>query len=69
MKPLRPFGDDDPHAGGRDLGYLIGWLESLANAEEDKLSPSGRGPKQKRYELVMDAIDLLNQAYEYEYHA
>ena len=67
--PLKPFGNEGTsHSMGYTLPMLTGWIESLANDEEDRVdgrSPDGR--IYKRYEKVMEALQLLNEACDEEY--
>lgn len=62
MKPLAtPFGRNEN--GTSDLSYCICYLESLAFHEEEHVENlSHKSRLRKRWELVMDALDLLNQA-------
>lgn len=62
MTPLKkPFGRDEN--GTINLAYCIGYLESLAQSEEEHVENlSHKSRLHKRWELVMDAIDMLNEA-------
>lgn len=48
---------------GVDLPYLVGWLESLINDEEDTCKGL-YGPKQRRLEKAYDALQLLTDVME-----
>lgn len=58
---LKPFGHGGSAIEHGDLQHHIGWLEALARDEEQNLPTSGRGPKQKRWELVQDALEILRE--------
>jgi len=59
---LKKFGDPE-WSRHYDLGHCIGELESLCFREEDTLK-STNGPKARRLNKVMDALALLEEAYE-----
>lgn len=59
---LKPFGFAE-HMLYYDFDFMIGHLESMANFEEETLSGLP-GRKQVRYDKVMDAIQLLQEASE-----
>jgi hypothetical protein len=61
---LRKFGHGGSAIEHGDLSFHVGWLDQLANDEEANFD--GPGPKQKRWEKVMDAIQLLTEAIETE---
>lgn len=67
--PLKPFGfDGTGHPMGYTLPMLTGWIESLANDEEERVDNSApNGRIAKRYKKVMEALQLLNEACDEEY--
>lgn len=64
-RPLKPFGEG---SSGYDSGYTLplmtGWLEEMANHEQDENIHTPGGRKTKRLNKVWDAIQLLNEAIE-----
>lgn len=67
-RPLKPFGlDGIGHSMGYTLPMLTGWIESLALDEEERIKNPYRGRLAKRYDKVMEALQLLNEACDEEY--
>ena len=65
-RPLKPFAHHS--SSGYTLPILTGWLEHLANEEEDRLEKTAyNGRVAKRHAKVMEAIQLLNEACDEEY--
>lgn len=60
---LKPFGDGGQAISRGDLARHVGWIEALANDEEENFSNS-RGLKYTRWCKVQDASQLLNEALE-----
>ena len=62
---LKEFGHgSSAHEYGYDLPLLLGWLEEMAEAEEEGTRATGK--KRDRLNLVWDAITKLNEALEVE---
>jgi hypothetical protein len=59
---LRPFAADGRNQDHGDLDHHLGWLEALAHDEEETIN--GPGPKQRRLDKVLEAIQLLTEASE-----
>lgn len=59
---LKPFGiENSMHSNGYTLNFCIGWLEALADSEEESLK-GNKGPKHNRLAKVQDALSILNEA-------
>jgi len=58
---LRPFGDEEN--GTIDIPYLIGYLEQLIQAEEERgdIGAHERTPRGRRLSKAYDALALLNE--------
>lgn len=68
-RPLKPFGNDGTgNSMGYSLPFLTGWIESLAHDEEERVEmAAANGRISKRYDKVLDALQLLNEACDEEY--
>jgi hypothetical protein len=58
---LKPFGEGGRTAeDGRDIDYIVGWLEAIIHDEEENCENAApNGPKVKRLEAALSALDLL----------
>lgn len=61
MARLRPFGNNIE--GTINIPYLVGYLESLIQAEEERgdISASDRTPRGRRLDKAYDALALLTE--------
>jgi hypothetical protein len=58
---IRPFGHGGSAIEHGGLSHHLGWLEALAEDEEENLTSYDEA-KAKRHMLVREAIDLLDRA-------